>query len=150
MSFNIQDIDKKHHQELGYQVPETYFNTSKEYLMSAVTKQQPSKLIQFTKNKFVWYAAASIALLITILLFNQPNAPQVLQPPAIVLDTLNLDEKPQFASSIFIEEDVLLASLFQKESEVDGFISKTYVEHILADEYLDNYIIDTLIEDDLF
>jgi len=150
MNSKEKNIDKMHKEDLGFEIPEDYFSKSKTEILSKVTAKKEPKVISFYKNKVVWFAAAGIALIFALTVFKQQLIPTMKVIPAIVQDSLNSNENMDLAFNYFFEDDILLASLFVSDDKVATFVNNAFIKEVVEDEYLDNYIVDQLIEDDLF
>jgi zona occludens toxin (predicted ATPase) len=150
MDLKDKNLDKRHSKELGFKTPDDYFLISKNEILSKVSKTKNSKLISFYNSKMVWFVAASIALVFTITMYRQYTSPKIFEMNQIVSDTINTQKNENLLAYSFQEEDVLIASLFVNEANVDAFITNEFINNVLADEYLDEYIIDELMTDDIF
>lgn len=150
MKLNKNNKDKIHTEELGFTIPDDYFETSKNKILNEISTKNESKLKFFNKKRVVWLAAASIALLITFTLFK-PNTFTILESvPAIVSDSLHKIKKDNLIDEYFTsEESILLTSLFIDEAHIDTYLANYITEDILIDEYLDNYILDEMMNDEL-
>lgn len=104
------NIEKLHKKELGLTTPNNYFNESKSAILTKIESE--SKPISIYKKPVIWTLAAAIALLITFTIFNlytQPN-------------------------NINLENDILITSLFENESQIDIFLDEYIEEEILTNE----------------
>lgn len=104
------NIDKLHKKDLGLTTPDNYFNESKSAILTNVESE--TKPISIYKKPLVWTLAASITLLITFTVFNlytQPN-------------------------NIELEDDILVSSLFEKDSQIDAFLDKYIEEEIITNK----------------
>ncbi|GAA3644067.1 hypothetical protein [Flavivirga jejuensis] len=133
------NIRELHSNELGLGIPENYFSKSKQEILSKVLdKKEKEKPIFFLRKSFVWYAAASIILLIAITLIKPNRGLQINDIQTIVLDTIKqLDpEKITDKTNVLSESDILITSLFIEENNIDEFIDNYVLEEALFDEAL--------------
>lgn len=145
------NIDKKHYEDLGFKVPDEYFLKSKNEILSKVlANKKESKIIKLFKNKMSWYVAASIALIFTLSIYNSQTKLDLLKIPAIVSDTLNSNRSLTVEEGYFFEDDFLISSLFINDVNLDSFIANTFIKEIAIEEQLDDFIIDNLMDDELF
>lgn len=150
MMFNKKNIDEIHKKDLGFETPENYFSNVEKEILSKISAQNKPKVIPFYRKKVVWFAAASIAFVIAITIYKQQIATSIKTVPQIVLDTLNLDENLNLASDYIFEEDVLVASLFINDNNIENFVNNAFIKSVASDENLDDYIVDNLMNEDLF
>ncbi|RXP64450.1 hypothetical protein EC396_00295 [Lutibacter sp. HS1-25] len=150
MDSKEKNIDKIHKKELGFDLPEDYFLKSKNQILSKVSTNKETKIIALLKHKMVWFAAAGIALIFAIAVYKQQAIPSIKNMPVLVLDTLNTDKNLNMANYSFFEEDVLIASLFVSDNNVEIFVSNAFIEDVVTDEYLDEFIVEELMNEDLF
>lgn len=148
--FNKKNIDEIHKKDLGFETPENYFSNVEKEILSKISAQNKPKVIPFYRKKVVWFAAASIAFVIAITIYKQQIATSIKTVPQIVLDTLNLDENLNLASDYIFEEDVLVASLFINDNNIENFVNNAFIKSVASDENLDDYIVDNLMNEDLF
>ncbi len=150
MNSKEKNIDKVHKEDLGFDIPEDYFLKSKNEILSKVSTSKKSKTISIFKHRFVWLAAAGIALFVALTVFKQQTIPSMKNTPKIVLDTLNASENVDLALNYFFEDNVLIASLFVSDANVENYVTNAFLEEVAADEYLDDFIVNELMEEDLF
>lgn len=137
-------IDKKirelHSKELGLGIPENYFSKSKHEILSKVSdKKEKEKQAFFLKKPFIWYAAASIVVLITVTLIKPNRGLQIETIQTVVLDTvkpLGVEKNTEEAITTLSENDILISSLFIEENNIDEFIDNYVLEVALAGEAL--------------
>ena len=144
------NIDIKHNEELGFKMPEDYFLKSKNEILSKVSVKKESKIILLFKNKMSWFAAASIALIFALSIYNNQTKLDIIKIPAIVSDTLNSNKSLTVEEGYFFEDDFLISSLFVNDMNVDNYIANSFIEQIVLEEHLDDYILDYLMDDELF
>lgn len=145
-----QNKAKIHKKDLGFDVPEGYFLTSKNDILSKVSAAKKPKIISIFKQKIVWFAAAGIALIFALTVFKQQTIPSIKNIPTIVSDTLNSTKNLDLAFNSFIEDEVLVSSLFVSDTQIDSYLNNAFIEEVVADEYLDDFIVDQLIDEELF
>lgn len=150
MNSKEKNIGKRHKQNLGFDLPDDYFLKSKNEILSKVSVKKENETISIFKNKLVWFAAAGIALIFALTIFKQQSVPSTKSTPEIVSDTINANENLDLALTYFFEEDVLIASLFINDNQVEAFVNNAFIEDVVADELLDDFIVDELMDDDLF
>lgn len=143
-------IDKVHIEQLGLGMPEGYFETSKKEILSKTSEKKKVKVISLYKNKMIWFVAAGIALVFSLTVYNNQTMNTIKDIPEMVLDTLNFDENLNLAMDYMYEEDVLISSLFMDDENVGDFVNNAFIQDITADAYLDDFIVDELMTDDLF
>jgi len=107
------NTQKKHQKDLGLEVPKDYFASSRKVILEQTVHQKRGKVISFQKKISIWSAVAVVAILFTLAIYN----------PIENSNTLEVD-------------DVLIASLFTEEDNVDVF--------------LDNFVNDELLTEDVF
>ncbi len=44
----------------------------------------------------------------------------------------------------FVEDDILVASLFIDDSEIDNYLDTYIIEEVVIDEYIDHFLLDDL------
>ena len=138
-------MDKIHTEELGLGMPEDYFSTSKIDILDKVFHEKKSKVIPLFRNKVMWFAAAGIALIVALTIFKPASMSNINEIPTVIADTVgqirNLD---LINSEFFVEDDMLVASLFIDDSEIDDFIDNYIIEETVIDEYIDEFLLDDL------
>ena len=138
-------MDKIHTEELGFGMPDNYFSTSKIDILDQVFHEKKSKVVPLFRNKVMWFAAAGIALIVALTVFKPAGMSTINEIPTVIADTVgqmrNLD---LINSEFFIEDDMLVASLFIDDSEIDDFIDNYIIEETVIDEYIDSFLLDDL------
>lgn len=146
---NIKDknLDKIHKKNLGLSVPENYFSTSKSKLLAKIAHKKETKVVKFYQNKLVWFAAASIALLVALTVFNPTNTSNLDKASSIVSDTLNKIQNTDLIQELFITDtqDILVASLFMDDTEISNYIANNIIEELIIDEEIDYFILENLM-----
>ncbi|WP_303316787.1 hypothetical protein Q4Q34_08255 [Flavivirga abyssicola] len=133
------NMQKLHTEELGLSIPENYFSQSKQDILDKISdKTEHKKPVFFLKKPFVWYAAASVILLIAITIVKSNNSLHIDNSQTIVLDTIKQLDKTKFESDSnpFAEDDILVTSLFIEENDIDEFIDNYVLEEALLKEAL--------------
>jgi hypothetical protein len=118
ISFDIKRKDV-HNRELGLDIPQDYFSTSKMEVLEKVKIQKKQKLILFVSRKSFLAATASMAALFVLTLYLMKKDVQELQvkESSIVFD---------------VENDQLLTSLFVEESTSDDFIDSFVNKRLIS------------------
>lgn len=145
-------ISKKHGKDLGLGIPENYFSKSKGEILALTSESKKSKTIQLRKV-LIWMAAAGIALIFTLSVFNPKSTINVDKITTKISDTLQQIQNNHLGNDhIFMEHDeILIASLFLNETEIDKYADDHFIEEIIIDEYIDNYFFkDTLDNGTIF
>jgi len=143
-------MDKMHTEELGLGMPEDYFVKSKIDVLDKVFYEKKSKVIPLFRNKAMWFAAAGIALIVALSIFKPVTLSTVNEIPSVITDTV--DQIRNFDlnnAKFFIEDDILVASLFVDDSEIDDYIDNYIIEEIIIDEYIDHFLLDDLTGDSM-
>ncbi|MEN8186721.1 MAG: hypothetical protein ABFR05_06295 [Bacteroidota bacterium] len=134
-SFDEQ-LNELHSEDLGIGIPKDYFAKSKEDILAKVSGQKKeTKVLSFYRKRVVWFAAAGIALLLTFNLFNRKESPNFDNFPAIVSDTLDQIKVLDLANGDFLsdEDDIMVASLFVDDAEIDEYLDKYVLEDMMGD-----------------
>ena len=143
--------DKIHAEELGMDIPEDYFAKSKIDILDKVFKEKKSKVIPLFRNKVMWFAAAGIALILALSVFNPSTISTVNEIPSVFTDTVdqirNLDLNN---GRFFSEDDMLVASLFVDDADIDNYVDNYIIEEIIIDEYIDHFLLDDLTGETMF
>ena len=133
-------LDKKmqsvHTKDLGLDIPQDYFSKSKIEILAKVGNENKGKLVSLYSNKIFWAAAAGIALLIAISIYRTNLVPQIDAIPTIVSDSIErlnteglVNEDAELG-----ERDILITSLFVEETEIDEFVNNYMLEEAISDE----------------
>jgi len=65
--------------------------------------------------------------------------------PTVIADTVGQIRNLELANSeFFVEDDMLVASLFIDDSEIDDYIDNYIIEETVIDEYIDAFLLDDL------
>ncbi len=142
-------LNNIHSEDLGLKVPENYFSQSKNEILSKVLNKKEPKFVLFYRKKVLWtMAAAGIALFFGLKIFNQYSYSKIDQIPLTVSDTINqlqsanpslvlTDTNPELKDNnlntkniMLKESDVLVKSLFIKDTEIDEYIVNYMLEDI--------------------
>ena len=129
-------IQSVHTKDLGLDIPQDYFSKSKIEILAKVGNENKGKLVSLYSNKIFWAAAAAIALLIAISIYRTSLVPQIDAIPTIVSDTIErlnteglVNEDAELG-----ERDILITSLFVEETEIDEFVNNYMLEEAISDE----------------
>lgn len=107
------NVEKKHKANLGLNTPEDYFLKSKQSILEKTVQQKKGKVVSLYKNIAIWSSVAVIALLFVLSVNKSVSLPNEV-----------------------IENDILIASLFTEDVNVD--------------ELVDDYINDELLTEAVF
>jgi len=145
------DLDKTHKNDLGLGVPENYFSTSKNELLSKIASENRTKVIPIYQNKFIWFVAAGIALLVALTVFKQDMFPSIDKNPSIVSDTVNKFQNLELVYDLFNtdKQDITVASLFMNDSEISNYVANNIIEELLIDEEIDSFILEDILNEEL-
>ena len=133
-------LDKKvqrvHAEDLGLDVPKDYFYKSNPEIWAKVGLENKGKVVSLYNNKVFWAAAAAIALLIAITLYRTSLVPKIDAIPVIVSDTIERMNTEGLVNEDveFSESDILITSLFVEETEIDEFVNNYMLEEAISDE----------------
>jgi hypothetical protein len=108
------NANKRHQKDLGLDIPENYFASSKKSILEKTINQKRGKVISLSKKIYAWSAAAVVLLLFTLAIYNPTS------------------------SGDNIEEDVLIASLFTEESNIDVFLEEFVNNELLTEDVFKN------------
>lgn len=132
------EMHKTHSDELGFQIPKDYFSKSKIEILEKVSNRKKARVIIFSKERIVWFAAASIAIIFAITVFKPNALPSFNNVPAIVSDTINYLQNNNLAQGEFKDDDILITSLFVPDNEIDEFVDNYVLEELVYEEVLSN------------
>ncbi|TVZ56260.1 hypothetical protein OD91_1542 [Lutibacter sp. Hel_I_33_5] len=104
------NTEKRHNTDLGLKIPEDYFSKSKQSILNKIADEEKGKVVPLYRNLYVWSAAAVIALLFTVFVFNP------------------------FESQNEFENDILIASLVTEDANVDQLLEEFVNDELLTDE----------------
>lgn len=144
-------MDKMHAEELGLGMPEDYFSTSKIDILDKVFQDKKSKVVPLFRNKVMWFAAAGIALIVALTVFKPAGMSSINEIPTVIADTVGQIRNLELINSeFFVEDDMLVASLFIDDSEIDDYIDNYIIEETVIDEYIDAFLLDDLTGETMF
>lgn len=129
-------MQEMHSEELGFKTPENYFSQSKITILEKVTNQKEKRFNFFSRNKIVWAAAATIAIIFAVSVFKPNALPSFNNVPAIVSDTIDNLQNSNLAQGEFKEDDILITSLFISDNEIDEFVDNYVLEELVYDEVM--------------
>ncbi len=141
-------LEKMHSDDLGLSLPDDYFAKSKNEILDKINPEKSSKIISLYKSKIFWFAAAGIAIIIALSVFKPNILSERNSIPSMVSDTVKQIQYFDLANNEAIsEDDILVASLFIAEDQIDNYVDNYIVEESLIDEYIDSYLLDEMIDD---
>lgn len=104
--------EKIHKKDLGLSVPDGYFEKSKNSILSeTIGQNKKGKIIFLSKKMYIWSAAAVIALLFVLAVYNP-------------FDNVGYE----------LENDILIASIIEEESDIDDLLDEYVNEELLTKE----------------
>lgn len=141
------DIDNTHKNDLGLSVPENYFSTSKNEILKKIALEKKTKVIPLHQNKFIWFVAAGISLLVALTVFKPSVFTTTDKNPSIVSDTVNNLKNLELVYDLFSEnqQDITIASLFMNDAEISNYIANNIIEEIIIDEQIDYFMLETML-----
>ena len=144
------DLDKIHKNDLGLSVPENYFSASKNEILAKIASEKKVKVIPLYQNKFIWFVAAGIALLVALTVFKPDVFPSIDKNPSIVSDTVNKFQNLELVYDLFFTEkqDLTVASLFMNDAEINNYIESSIIEEILIDEKIDSFMLESMLSEE--
>lgn len=131
-------MHEMHSEELGFQVPKDYFSTSKIEILEKISNQKEQRLGFFSRKRIIWSVAASIAIFIALTVFKPNAIPSMDKIPAIVSDTIDQLKTNGLAQVEPEENDILITSLFVADNEIDEFVDNYVLEELVYEEVLAN------------
>ena len=131
-------MKEMHSEELGLKTPENYFSASKMEILEKVSNQKQERFNIFSRKRFVWAAAATIAIIFAVSVFKPNALPSFNNVPAIVSDTIDYLQNNNLAQGEFKEDDFLITSLFVPDQEIDEFVDNYVLEELVYDEVVAN------------
>ena len=137
------NITKLHKENLGLDIPKNFFNTSKDNILKAVSKNKQQTV--FKLKPIITYAvAASIILLLGVGYWLQNNA-SLINP--------NINNNEEFSSLFMDSEDFLVSSLMIDDNDMneymdDFILNKIIVEAELEEQELENIFINSIFIED--
>lgn len=138
-------IDQLHAEELGLGVPVGYFEKSKNDIFEKAFPKKKSRLIPLFKSKVTWFAAAGIALIVALSVFSPNTNSTINDVPSAIADTVRQIRKTDLPDNeFFMKDDILVASLFIDDSEIDMYFDNYIIEETIIDEYIDHFLLDDL------
>lgn len=143
--YNIDDqisFDRKmhemHSEELGLHTPKDYFSKSKTDILEKVSNKRGVRFNIFSRERIVWFVAASIAIIFALTVFKPNSLPSIDEIPAIVSDTIDYSKNNDLAQGEPAENDILITSLFVSDNEIDEFVDNYVIEELVYEEVLSN------------
>lgn len=150
MNSKENNIDKTHKKDLGLGVPENYFTTSKNEILSKIANEKKAKVVPLYKNKFMWFAAAGITLLVALTVFKPDVFPSIDKNPSIVSDSINKFQNLELVYDLFTTDtqDITIASLFMNDAEISNYLENNIIEEILIDEKIDSFMLESMLSEE--
>ena len=127
-----------HSEELGFKIPEDYFSKSKSDILEKVSKQKGGRFTIFSRERIIWSVAATIAIIFALTFFKPNALPSIDEIPAIVSDTIEHLQNNNLAQGEPMENDILITSLFVPDNEIDEFVDNYVLEELVYEEVLSN------------
>ncbi len=131
-------MHEMHSEELGFQVPEDYFSKSKMEILEKVSNQKGESFNIFSQKRIVWSAAATIVIIVALTVFKPNALPSIDNVPVIVSDTIDHLQNNNLAQGKLKEDDILISSLFVPDSEIDEFVDDYVLEELVYEEVMAN------------
>lgn len=150
MKTDNKNIDNLHRDELGFGLPDNYFEKSKSKILSKISENKEVQIIPLYKRKTTWLVAAGIALLISVSVYKQQISNSVKNVPEIALENTIQTKHLELAADYIAEENMLLASILVSDKNVDTYLNNAFINSVLEDEHLDNFIVDELMDEELY
>lgn len=150
MKTDNKNIDNLHKDELGFGLPDNYFEKSKSKILSKISENKEVQIIPLYKRKTTWLVAAGIALLISVSVYKQQISNSVKNVPEIALENTIQTKHLELAADYIAEENMLLASILVSDKNVDTYLNNAFINSVLEDEHLDNFIVDELMDEELY
>lgn len=133
---NNESMHKNHQKDLGFKLPENYFEINKKEILTQLNNK---KVIPLYRRKWFISMAASIALLVSLVLYRPTILNGVNNVSKIASDTIQKIYNQSETEVFNIDQnDVSLASLFVKDDELDDFVNNYVVEEMLKDNTKSN------------
>jgi hypothetical protein len=150
MNSKENNIDKTHKKDLGLGVPENYFSTSKNEILSKIAHEKKARVVPFYKNKLMWFSAAGITLLVALTVFKPNVFPSIDKTPLIVSDSINKFQNLELVYDIFTtdSQNIAIASLFMNDAEISNYIENNIIEEILIDEKIDSFMLESMFSEE--
>ena len=141
---NKENLTKLHKNKLGMEIPEGFFERSKEEILNKVIYiEKSNQKIFWLKPMFAYPIAAALVLAIAITFLLQNNNSKINEQ---ITDTEDL----KFLNSDFAEADYLVTSLLVSDSDMDEFLDTYIMDEILVEVDKSEQEIDDLIINSLF
>lgn len=131
-----QKFNSKHKEELGMKIPENYFATSKNEILSKVRSSNKPVIRLISRKTILWTAAASIALVFTISIFNKNGITVNETIPKFVTDSIELLKNKGLTNENLAlnDDDFLISSLFIEETDIDAFVEDYVLDELVYQE----------------
>jgi len=134
-----QKNQKKHTEDLGLQLPADYFAQSKTNILSQVSKKKRGKLIIFSRKTIIWSATIAALVILVVTIYKPNDFSATDNVTTLVIDSIEAFQKENTTNINQVSsEDVLLASLFVEESQVndyvDNYLKEELIKHVANSE----------------
>lgn len=127
-----------HSEELGLSIPKDYFSKSKIDILEKGSNKKRKKLNIFSRERIVWSVAATIAIIFALTVFKPNLLPSIDKTPSIVSDSIDHLKNYGLAQGEPAETDILITSLFVSDNEIDEFVDNYVIEELVYEEVLSN------------
>lgn len=127
-----------HSEELGLHTPKDYFSKSRIDILEKVSNNKRARFTIFSRKRIVWSVAATIAIIFALTVFKPNTLPAIDEIPAIVSDTIDNLQNNNLAQGELMENDILITSLFVPDNEIDEFVDNYVLEELVYEEVLSN------------
>jgi hypothetical protein len=126
----------KHKEELGMNIPENYFATSKMEILSMISKSNKPVKRLISRKSILWASAASIALVFAISVFKPTGITVNDTIPTIVSDSIDYLKNNELKNENLAlnDDDFIISSLFIEEADVDTFVEDYVLDELVYQE----------------
>jgi hypothetical protein len=132
LNLNTKHMQNKHQKDLGLSLPDDYFKTSKAELLKLAAQEVKEPKSKLIKINFVWAAAASVVILLSIGFLTKYYSDSKLSIPQMVSDTLNpVKQELLTLESLNNENETLVSSLFIDDDEIDAYLDDAFINDAL-------------------
>ena len=154
------NLIKNHKELLGQNIPENYFEDSKQTILNKIHDTEINEVKTFAVNRSWLYAiAASAVIIFGMVWFFQNNAKQNplsneaiqwvyndLNDETILIDALMIQENQmdQFVTDV-LEKEVIMEAAIQEQQMDNIFINSMMVEDSILEDFIDEKILSNII-----
>lgn len=130
-------LQRKHQRDLGLSVPENYFENSKKEIINLTTQNNRKRAGKLIRLKVIWFAAASVVLLLSIGFLTKYYFNSQTSIFQIVSDTLKPETKEFLTFDVSNESqyETLISSLFIEDEGIDAFLDEAFMDDVI--QYLE-------------